>query len=389
VGRLAAGLGDTDGTMKILHVGVGNLGEGGVATYARTVISGQRIRGHEVLLSELWPCGQSMPEVEEVVSDQASLLSLRDRWKPDVVHMHALLPDYVGFTSAIVLTAHEHSSHCPSGGRYLEARGRECHRKFGLLPCVWGHYVDRCGSRDPKAILRHYRVTAAASTFPGIWIAPSRYSRDRLLERGMPPDRVELVSNPPPENFDAPPPEGRMTDPVVLFLGRLVPSKGCDVLLRAMVEIPHGRLKILGDGPERNSLEELAKRLGVDSRTEFLGWNSPAQVEGHLATARVLAVPARWPEPFGLVALEAYSSGCPVVASGIGGLLDTVEDGVTGRLVPPGDASALALALGELLRDGAVADRMGRQGHRLVRERFRKGLHLERLEQVYDRARKA
>ena len=371
--------------MRVLHVGVGNLGAGGVTTYVRTAVSGLRLRGHQVLLAELWPSEESMPEVQETLRNQSEVLALVERWKPDVTHFHSQLPEYRGLSQATVLTAHEHSSHCPSGGRYLEARGRECHRKFGLLPCLWGRYVDKCGSRDPASIRKQFKITSAAPAFPGIWIAPSRYSRDRLLERGMLPDRVELVSNPPPENYGTFQGE-RVTEPVVLFIGRLVPSKGCDVLLRAMVELPDKRLTILGDGPERNSLQELARRLGVHSRTDFLGWTSPAQVEEHLAKARVLAVPARWPEPFGLVALEAYAAGCPVVPSGIGGLLDTVQDGVTGRLVPPGDVSALARALGDLLADPALSNRMGLEGYRLIDREFRLDLHLERLEAAYSRS---
>jgi glycosyltransferase involved in cell wall biosynthesis len=106
-------------------------------------------------------------------------------------------------------------------------------------------------------------------------------------------------------------------------------------------------------------------------------------VEEELAKARVLAIPALWPEPFGLVALEAYATGCPVVASRIGGLLDTVIQGVTGRLVPPGDVPALAAAIGTMLDDPGLANRMGVEGHRLIQSNFRLSMHLDRLETVY------
>ena len=379
---LDASLGEPDGRLRILHVGIGNLGPGGVATYVRTAVSGLRARGHQVFLTELWPGEKSMDEVEQVLRSSRELIALIERWRPDATHLHSQLPGYGGIPTASVLTAHEHSSHCPSGGRYLAARGRECHRNFGLFPCLWGRYVDRCGSRVPSTVRSQFQLTAAAPTFPGIWIAPSRYSRDRLLDRGMSPDRLELVSNPPPENFGSLSGD-RETEPVVVFLGRLVPSKGCDVLLRAMAKLPGRRLRILGDGPERKSLERLARSLGIESRTHFLGWNSPGRVEEELAKARVLAIPALWPEPFGLVALEAYATGCPVVASRIGGLLDTVIQGVTGRLVPPGDVPALAAAIGTMLDDPGLANRMGVEGHRLIQSNFRLSMHLDRLETVY------
>jgi glycosyltransferase involved in cell wall biosynthesis len=386
---VAARLGGSDGTMRILHVGIGNLGAGGVATYVRSVVSGQRDRGHEVLLSELWPGPSSLAEVQEKVQDMPGLLGLRERWKPDVVHLHSQLFDYTGMGPGTVLTAHEHSSHCPSGGRYLEARGRVCERDFGFLPCLWGHYVDRCGSRDPGTFRRRFRITAAAGDYHGIWIAPSRYSRDRLLDRGMAADSVELVPNPGPKAGDSGEHGPVESENVILFLGRLVPNKGCDVLLRALVRLPRARLRILGEGPERQRLEELSRKLGVHARTEFLGWKSPEEVLVHLARARLLAVPSMWPEPFGLVALEAYAAGRPVVASSIGGLVDIVRDGATGRLVPPGHVPAWANAMGELLADPGLADEMGREGGRLVREEYRLDRHLESLERVYRKSRSA
>jgi glycosyltransferase involved in cell wall biosynthesis len=371
--------------VRILHVGAGNLGAGGVATYVRTVLSGQRDRGHDVLLADIRPDRVIDPGVEEVLPGLEDLPGLSARWSADVVHLHSTLPRYGGIPAASVITAHEHSSHCPSGGRFLQARGRECHRKFGTANCLWGRYVDRCGSRSPGAVARQFGVTAATPSFPGIWIAPSRFSRDRLLERGLDSRKVSLLPNPNPA-IPQIPVDRRDNDPVVLFIGRLVAEKGCDVLLRAMVDLPRAQLRILGDGPDREHLEILCRRLGVDGRTSFLGWQPPGEVNRHLSEARVLALPARWPEPFGLVVLEAYSVGCPVVASAIGGLLDNVRDRQTGLSVPPGDAHALARALDEVLDDPVFAARLGRAGNQLVRVEYALGAHLEGLAEIYSRS---
>jgi glycosyltransferase involved in cell wall biosynthesis len=204
-----------------------------------------------------------------------------------------------------------------------------------------------------------------------------------LVERGMDPSRIELLPNPV---SGLPTNASELSSPgdFVLFLGRLVPNKGCDILIRSMVSIPSARLEIVGDGPERARLEKIVASLGMGDRVAFLGWRSPGEVRERLSEARVLAVPALWPEPFGLVALEAYAAGRPVVASSIGGLLDTVLDGKTGLLVPPGEPGRLSVALQRLLADRNLAERMGHAGLDRVRNRYGMEAHIESLERIYE-----
>jgi len=139
----------------------------------------------------------------------------------------------------------------------------------------------------------------------------------------------------------------------VLFVGRLVPDKGVDVLIRAMAalgapggprEWAMGRLTVLGDGPERTRLAALARTLQVD--LDLRGDVGRAAVADAMRRAAVVAVPSVYREPLGLVAIEAMASGAIVVASATGGLIETVIDGVTGLAVPPGDVDALAAAIG-------------------------------------------
>jgi glycosyltransferase involved in cell wall biosynthesis len=164
---------------------------------------------------------------------------------------------------------------------------------------------------------------------------------------------------------------------VIGFAGRLVPKKGVDVLLHAMVllrkRVPEVRLIVAGDGPERIGLERLAAELGIGGAVDFLGHLAQEQAEHALGAAWVQAVPSRWEEPFGLVAAEAMMRGTAVVASESGGLAEQVEPGATGYLAPAGDAGAgatgylapagdagaLARALEQVVRDRDLAERMG------------------------------
>lgn len=163
----------------------------------------------------------------------------------------------------------------------------------------------------------------------------------------------------------------------VLFVGRLVERKGVAHLIEAVAHLSASRvrLEIVGDGPERAGLEALAQRLGIADRVVFRGKVTPDDLQASYARAAVCVLPsvqdARGDtEGLGVVLLEAMNHATPVVASGIGGITDIVEDGVSGLLVPPGDPAALAQALGRLLRDPALARRLGEAGRQRLRERF-------------------
>jgi glycosyltransferase involved in cell wall biosynthesis len=162
--------------------------------------------------------------------------------------------------------------------------------------------------------------------------------------------------------------------PLVGFAGRLIPEKGVDVLLRAFESVvrtlPEARLLIAGDGPAREELEALARSLSVGERVSFLGRVPRERLERSLSAVWVQVVPSRWAEPFGLVAAEAMMRGTAVIASETGGLVDIVEEGNTGHLVPPGDVTALADKLLELLRDRPKAEQMGDAGRMRAFARF-------------------
>jgi glycosyltransferase involved in cell wall biosynthesis len=137
----------------------------------------------------------------------------------------------------------------------------------------------------------------------------------------------------------------------LVFLGRLVSDKGVDVLLDALRVLsaaaapPH--LTIVGSGPEEGALRERARRLGLSERVEFVGTQAGDSLARTLAAHRVLVVPSRYDEPFGIVALEGIACGCVVVGSAGGGLPEAI--GRCGRTFPNGDAAALARCLKELL----------------------------------------
>jgi glycosyltransferase involved in cell wall biosynthesis len=131
--------------------------------------------------------------------------------------------------------------------------------------------------------------------------------------------------------------------------------------------VPEARLVLAGDGPEREPLRRLAQRLGVADRVTFLGFVPRAAVPGLLASADVQVLPSIY-EELGTAVLEGMRIGVPLVASETGGLPSLVTHGVTGLLVPPGDAAALAGALRRLLADRELAARLADQARRESRD---------------------
>jgi glycosyltransferase involved in cell wall biosynthesis len=171
----------------------------------------------------------------------------------------------------------------------------------------------------------------------------------------------------------------------VVFAGRLVRPKGVDVLLRAARDVD-GEFVICGSGSRLDALRRLALRLGVQERISFPGWLGPQELARELAEASVVAIPSLWPEPFGLIGIEAFAAGRPVVASATGGVEDWLDHGRTGLCVPAGDVQALADALSELLADPTRQQAMGAAGRISVGERFTEERHVAALLDAYDTA---
>ncbi|MBC7542430.1 MAG: glycosyltransferase [Candidatus Sericytochromatia bacterium] len=177
--------------------------------------------------------------------------------------------------------------------------------------------------------------------------------------------------------------------PVIGAVGNLVPEKGFDLLLIACAQLlkvaPDRPLTvaIIGDGPQRAALELQAERLGLRGRITWHGAVAPEQLPALYRTMTVVAMPSRR-ESFGVVALEAAACGRPVVATSVGGLPETVADGVSGLLVTPEDPVALALALARLLQDADLRERLGKAGRERAVRLFDWHRTAAQMADVYD-----
>lgn len=211
-------------------------------------------------------------------------------------------------------------------------------------------------------------------------VATCRDEAAELTRMGIPPHKIGIVPcGVDPDRFTPRGPAApRGPYPHrLLQLGRLVPRKGAAVAVAALARLPGTELVIVGGppadrldhDPEVRRLRGIARDAGVADRVRFTGAVPSEDVPPLLRSADVVVCPADY-EPFGIVPLEAMACGVPVVASAVGGQLDTVADPGTGRLVPPRDPEALARAVAGLLADPAAREACGAAGRRRALSRY-------------------
>jgi rhamnosyl/mannosyltransferase len=172
--------------------------------------------------------------------------------------------------------------------------------------------------------------------------------------------------------------------PLLLFVGRLVPYKGVDVLLRSLVDV-QARLTIVGDGPRRGALEQLASDLGVADRVRFAGVLSDAEIIARYHAADVFVLPSvTRAEAFGMVQIEAMACGTPVVSTNLpSGVPWVNRHGETGLVVQPGVVGDLRDALARLVSDRPLRERLGAAARARVEREFTAQRMAERTRQLY------
>jgi glycosyltransferase involved in cell wall biosynthesis len=316
--------------------------------------------------------------------EMAALLA---RERPDLVHIHNLHPLFSPSVIRaarragvpVVMTCHNFRLVCPTGMHIR--RGQVCERCLGgrehwcaLLNCQ-GNLFESVGYAVRNAVHRRLRLFTDQVT---LFLAISRFMRDRLEAAGLPAARLAVVPN--MVRLPAAPVEAGRPGGYVAFAGRFGPEKGIDTLVEAArrAGLP---LRLAGDPA---GLPGIARR--APAGTVFAGLLSPAEMARFYRGARFVAVPSRCLEGFGLVAAEAMSHGLPVVASRIGGLAEVVGDGATGLLVEPGNAEELAAAMRRLWDDPELCRRLGAAGRAKAAREYSPEVFFDRLTSAYQHA---
>jgi glycosyltransferase involved in cell wall biosynthesis len=363
------------------------------ARYFVDEISLERATGRRRPLANLRAAGRA------IYSPQARhrLAQLIDDERPDLAYLHnihhqislSILPLLKEKGIPIVWRLHDYSLFCPNslfysqgsvcelcgGGRYHHIVRRRCRRgsrAASLVACL-GSYLDRW-----------LRLAGHVDLF----IAPSRFLRDKMVQHGL--DAQRLVVQPnfiPPDLVDpAPSPaspgeEAADGEGYLLYFGRLSAEKGVGTLIQAVARLPDRDLVIAGDGPRRRDLEGLASRL-AGRRIRFTGHQAPEALRATLRRAGLVIVPSEWYENCPYTILEAFAAGKPVVASRIGGIAELVQHGQDGLLFEAGNAGEMADCIGALADDGGLRRRLGRSAREKVEALYRPRTHYAGLMKI-------
>jgi glycosyltransferase involved in cell wall biosynthesis len=382
---------------------------GGAESYQKGLLPALRARGHAVGLFTQHGATDPRATIDgddgaiarwcvEEQGEQAALSGVRD-WRPDVVFSQGVqspeLEEELATRFPAVMFAHNYYGTCISGNKcHAFPAVHACERIFGPM-CLLLYHARRCGGLNPATAWRQYRLQAARQRllrcFRAVLVA-SAHVREEYLRHGVEARNLHLVPYLLTTGMapDGEPPTDRPLGGRVLLLGRLTRIKGGEHLVRALPQAEYalGRplsLVVAGDGPERPRLQALARRLGV--RAEFVGWVGGAERSRLLRQADVLAVPSLWPEPFGLVGIEAGCVGLPAVGYATGGIRDWLLPGESGELAP-GDrptVAGLAEALVRALGDPAHYNRL-RRGAWRVAQRYTVARHVDLLLPILERA---
>ncbi len=172
--------------------------------------------------------------------------------------------------------------------------------------------------------------------------------------------------------------------PRFVFLGRLVPQKGIDWLIKSLVHVENDCIvDIGGDGYLADRSKDLARRLGVDPKVRFLGWLDSENAERAIQSSRAVIFPSVWHEPAGLVTLEAAAHSRPVITAAVGGIPEYADPSFA-VVLEPHDEKGLAKAIDQFCEDKNLADSMGKAGYSYVESNHSFDAFIDSLSEIYE-----
>jgi glycogen synthase len=293
--------------------------------------------------------------VDEIFCNIKRLKNLKDEFKPDLVH--------INFTD-------------PSIFFHFKTISSSSERTL-----VSFHLSVENNSSEKNSLLRQTLENSD-------WItAPSKAIINELIEVNP---KVEDYCSVIYLGLDEPeirPAPISFSPAVLLCFGRVVNEKGFDLAIEAAAIIskkfPAIKLIVAGDGPAKEDLIQLAKKLGVQENVDFLGWVNPDEIPSIINRASIVIVPSRWKEAFGLAALQAMQLGRPVIAANTGGLPEIIDNNSNGILVEKENAEAIADAVSFLIENKEHAEYLGLKGKETAHTKFAWDRNIEAYNKLY------
>ena len=356
-----------------------------------------RARGHRVGLLAQKRSGKGEDAWEALFGE--NLFWLRDgvarataEFRPDVLYMHKWedqpsIEALLRGASPLVRMVHDHDIYCLRSYRYHPLTRKPCTRPAGLhcvVPCLAPIKRHRGGVLPVRwaGYFAKQREIALSRRFDRSIVA-TEFMKGELRVNGFDEDRIAIIPPVPP------PPAVPLRSSfsgrnLLLFSGQIIRGKGVDVLLRSLAKVRcRFDAVIVGEGQHRAACEKLNRKLGLEDRVKFTGFLPQSKLQEFYRETSVVVVPSVWPEPMGLVGLEAMRAALPVVAFDVGGISAWLSDGETGFLVPPMDTARFAQRIDQLLTTKALARTMGERGLERVTCDFDFDRYIDTLENLF------
>ena len=325
----------------------------------------------------------------------AAVLRIIERENPDLMHVHNVFPMIspsifsaaAARKVAVVLTLHNYRTVCAAGIPMRDGVPcTKCLEEKSVWPAIrYGCYrKSRLATLPLAASISIHRKLGTWLKHVDAFVALTEFQRDMLVRSGLPSSRIHIKPH-----FYEGPPCPKVWDErenKVVFVGRLREEKGVCYLVEAWLrwgmDVPV--LEVIGDGPQRNELERLAKPIG--NRVRFLGQLPFAETQERIAASRLLVLPSICFEGFPMVIREAYALGVPVAASRLGSIQNLVEEGGTGSLFESGSSEELLGCVKGLWKNQQELKRMAFASRAKFECSYTSATNHRRLMDIYDAA---
>jgi len=300
------------------------------------------------------------------VSDPSLLKSLRQHFK-------------------MISVIHDHDYYCLRKHKYYPIGRINCKRPFRRLFCTacslgierksGGMIPFRFLDIDAKQELLKEIKKADVS------IVLSEYMKSNLIRNGWDAEKIHKIY--PIQKLYDPPMKKKSESIKLLYVGQLIRGKGVDLLLDALryIKMPY-KADIIGTGNDEMFIRNLIIKYGLHEKVNLIGWAN--DVVPFYQNADIVIVPSRWQEPFGLIGVESFAHGKPVVAFHVGGIGEWLQDGVNGYLVPENQPKLMAKKIQELMTDFNKMLKFGENGYKMVAEDYTTQCFMSRFKTVFN-----
>ena len=285
----------------------------------------------------------------------------------------------------VVTFIHDHDYYCIRRHKYFPVTRKNCSLAYNPIICGICSGLIRKDGNSPIKIspvhIKDYVKIFEMVKRSDMCFVMSEFMRQNLVMNGfnqINTAKLYPVKYPAAQIVEAPKSKN------LLYVGQIIRGKGVDLLIDAMTKVKSDcRLRIIGKGNDDGYVRSLINRRGLAGRVEMVGWCG--DVGRYYEQSNVVVVPSRWQEPFGMIGVEAFSYGRPVVGFNVGGIGEWLKDMNNGFLVPEKDTARMAERIDLLLEDTYIQREYGQNGYRMVKNRYNEEMFLEKFSSIIGR----